>query len=114
MAHAERRPGVVRRLAAGAPLEARVFRSLGEEVAERGVLVPQRLLQRHTRHLGQEGQFVGLLPPGERGVGFLVRGGLSLGVEVDKLGLLRGGRLDGDFLDTLWLLQRPAVEFYPG
>jgi hypothetical protein len=32
--------------------------------------------------------------------------------EVDKLGLLRGGRLDGDFLDTLRLLQRPAVEYY--
>jgi hypothetical protein len=32
--------------------------------------------------------------------------------ELEKLGLQRGGRINGEFLDTLQLLQRPAVEYY--
>ncbi|RZQ65399.1 ESX secretion-associated protein EspG [Amycolatopsis suaedae] len=32
--------------------------------------------------------------------------------ELDRLGLLRGGRLDDGFLETLHLLQRPSVEYY--
>src|SRR4030081_353429 len=32
--------------------------------------------------------------------------------ELERLGLRRGGRIDVDFLDTLQLLQRPAVEYY--
>ncbi|MEC3980656.1 ESX secretion-associated protein EspG [Amycolatopsis sp. H20-H5] len=36
----------------------------------------------------------------------------SAQAELAKLGLLRHGRPDGDFLDTLQMLQRPAVEYY--
>ncbi|MCP2236382.1 hypothetical protein LY41_002201 [Prauserella halophila] len=47
-------------------LEPRIPRPLTEEVRERALQMPQRLLQRHAGHLAEEGEFVGLLPPGER------------------------------------------------
>lgn len=59
----ERRSGVLRR---GARLPLRlepwVLGALGEEVRERPLQVPQRLLERNRRHLVEEGQFPGLLP----------------------------------------------------
>ncbi len=62
VAHSKCRPGVVRALAASAGLEPAIMGSPGEEVLEGGVLVPQRLLKRHTGHLRQEGKLFGPLP----------------------------------------------------
>lgn len=36
----------------------------------------------------------------------------STNAELERLGLSRGGRLSGDFLDTVQVLQRPGSEFY--
>jgi hypothetical protein len=54
-AHSERRPGVLRRLAALAGLKPRIAGSSGEERGERPLLVAQGLLQRDRRHLVQPG-----------------------------------------------------------
>ncbi len=53
-------------------LERRVLRPLLPEVAERPLQVPERLLQRHRRHLGEVGQLLGLLPPGQHRAGRVV------------------------------------------
>src|SRR5690606_26653860 len=50
-----------------------------EERGERRMLMPQRLLQRHRRHLRQERQILGLLPLRESGVSRLVGGGFLFG-----------------------------------
>src|SRR5690606_31633866 len=50
-----------------------------EERGERRMLMPQRLLQRHRRHLRQERQILGLLPFRESGVSRLVGGGFLFG-----------------------------------
>src|SRR5690606_7550878 len=58
--------GVLGRLAGLlAGLEAWVLRALVEKRRERTLKVPERLLQRHRRHLGQERQLFGLLPRGQ-------------------------------------------------
>ena len=77
-AHGERRSGVVRRLPGAAGFEPRVPGAAGEERAERLVLMPQRLLQRHAGDLGQERQVRVLLHGGQRPVGRRIRGALAL------------------------------------
>jgi hypothetical protein len=56
----------MRRLAGVPGLKPRVAGALGEERAERLVLVAQRLLQRHRGHLGQKRQIRVLLQPNVR------------------------------------------------
>ncbi|MCP2344778.1 hypothetical protein HD595_000900 [Nonomuraea roseoviolacea subsp. carminata] len=65
---AEPRAGVFGRLPSGSGLVARMSGASGEEVRERRLLVPDRLLQRHRRHLVQPCQLVGGLHRGEVGV----------------------------------------------
>ena len=85
-AHGERAAGVVRALPGAAGLEPRVPGTPGEERAERLVLVPQRLLQRHRGHLVQERQIRVLLHRGQRPVGLRVRRGLALQVPAGLAG----------------------------
>jgi hypothetical protein len=72
-AHGERAPGVVRGLPGPAGLEPRVPGAPGEERLECSVLMPQRLLQRHRGHLGQERQLRILLHGGQRPIGLRIR-----------------------------------------
>ena len=67
-AHSECATGVVRGLTRPARLEPRVAGTPGEERAERLVLVPERLLQRHRGDLRQERQVRVLLHRGQRRV----------------------------------------------
>ena len=78
--HSERAAGVVRGLPGAAGLEPRVTGAAGEERAERLMLVPQRLLQRHTGYFVQERQDRVLLHGGQRLVGLRVRGACALQV----------------------------------
>ncbi len=69
----EPRTGVLRRRPRPLPrLEHRVAGPLGEEVRKPRLQMPQRLLQRHRRHLAEETQLFGALPAGERRRGLLV------------------------------------------
>lgn len=79
-AHAERRACVVRGLPRRTPLEARIPGSAGEEVGERGMLMPQRLLQRNAGDLAEGRQVPTAFPGRQRGVGLLVGGPLPFDV----------------------------------
>ncbi|SMD03511.1 hypothetical protein SAMN05660733_03555 [Lentzea albidocapillata] len=72
IAHPKRRARVVRALVSGAGLESGVTRSPGEEVKERGVLMPQCLLQWYRGHLRQEGEFIGSLPRRQCSIGLTI------------------------------------------
>lgn len=63
--HAEGAARVLGRTAIAALLEARVLRSLREEVLVRRLQVPQRLLKRDAGDLVEKRQLLGLLPRGE-------------------------------------------------
>lgn len=65
-------PSVVSRLPTATRFETGVACTFGEEGGERGMLVPECLLQRYRGHLRKERQLVGPLPPGE----CPVRGGI--------------------------------------
>lgn len=69
IAPAESRAAELCRAAIALLLEGRVFRLLGEEVGERRLEMPQRLLQRDTGDLIEELKIVLLLPDGEHGTG---------------------------------------------
>ncbi|MCP2242573.1 hypothetical protein LX86_001294 [Lentzea aerocolonigenes] len=87
--HAERRTGEVCTLATTSRLEPREASTSGEEVLECGVLVTQRLLQRHAGNLRQEGKFLGALPLRERCISLPVRGTCT-GLTVAMVPLAQG------------------------
>jgi hypothetical protein len=72
-------PLIAGQVAGAAGLEPRVAGAPGEERGKRLVLMTQRLLQRHRRHLGQKHQARVFLHGGQRPVGLRIRGGLGLG-----------------------------------
>ena len=76
--HPERRAGVGGRLSASSRLEPRVASALIEKRLKRGVLMPQRLLQRDRRHLSKEHQPRLALHHRQRGVSLRVGHGLAL------------------------------------
>jgi hypothetical protein len=79
-AHGEGATGVSGGLPSAPRLEPGVAGAPGEERAERLVLVPQRLLQRHARHLREESEFRIALQRGQRRVGGGIRQALAFGV----------------------------------
>src|SRR5690606_18817288 len=94
-----------RRTRALTGLERWVLRSLGEEVRERRLKVPQCLLERNRRHLVQEREFGGSLPLGERGRG------LHVGDAAALLGVGAGPLLQGLVVDEADAAERPKQFF---
>src|SRR5690606_24739328 len=103
---AERAAGVLRRRTrALTGLERWVLRSLGEEVRERRLQVPQCLLERNRGHPVEERQLLSALPLGEH------RGGLHVGDPAALLNVGAGPLLQRLVVDEADAAERPEQFF---